>query len=93
MFAGQEQFIAWVGKDDGLIHQYSTHGSYPAYGDLEAYETWQTVTFSNFNDPFNIPSPPSAATDSADDGVDSAAHRTRLRDETHKARFATVTPR
>ena len=92
VLAGQERFTAWIGKDDGLIHQYSIYGIFPAYGDLEAYETWRTVTFSNFNVPFNIPAPQSAATDHAGDGADSAANPTRPQDETHQARFAIITP-
>ena len=68
----REEFVAWIGKDHGLIYRYSTYGSYPACGDLKAYVYWQTVTFSDFNDPFDIPSATDTGTGSADDGDDGA---------------------
>ena len=72
MLAGEEEFVALVGKSDGLIYQYSTHGSYPLYGDLKAYESWQTVTFSDFNEPFDIPAAPDGDGDSVEDGESDA---------------------
>ncbi len=68
MLAGEEEFVALIEKEDGLIYQYSTHGSYPVYGELKAYESWQTVTFSDFNEPFEIPSPPDSDNESDGDG-------------------------
>ena len=36
--AGSEEFTGWVGINDGLLHAYELHGSYPAFGELLQFE-------------------------------------------------------
>ena len=56
MLAGTEEFTGWVGIQDGLIHAYEVSGSYPAEGELLAFEFWYRVDFTNFNQPLTLPS-------------------------------------
>ena len=62
MLAGQERFSAWVGKENGLIYGYTNVGAYPAHDGLPAYQTTETVVFSDFNGPFEIPNPAESGT-------------------------------
>lgn len=57
MLSGEERFTAWISNDSGLIYGYTTSGSYPANGDPPAYQTLETVEFSNFNATFTLPNP------------------------------------
>ena len=54
--AGTENFVGWVGIGDGLIHAYEVSGSYPAQGELLAFESWYRVRFSEFDEPLELPS-------------------------------------
>ncbi len=56
MIAGTENFVGWVGIGDGLIHAYEVSGSYPAEGELLAFELWYRVRFSEFDQPLELPS-------------------------------------
>lgn len=56
MLAGSEEFVGWVGIEDGLIHAYEVSGSYPAEGELLPFEFWYRVDFSEFNEPLTLPS-------------------------------------
>ncbi len=56
MSGGREDFVGWVGVEDGLIHAYEVSGSYPAAGELLAFEFWYRVKFSEFNESLELPS-------------------------------------
>lgn len=55
MLAGTEIITVWVGKENGLIYRYMSEGTYPAEGELLAFTTWETITFSDFNGDLSIP--------------------------------------
>ena len=56
MLAGTEEFVAWVGIEDGLIHALEVSGSYPAAGELLAFQLWYRVRFSEFDEDLELPS-------------------------------------
>ena len=56
MLAGTEEFVGWVGIEDGLIHAYEVSGSYPGAGELLPFEFWYRVDFSDFNESLVLPS-------------------------------------
>lgn len=56
MSGGREDFVGWVGVQDGLIHAYEVSGSYPAAGELLPFEFWYRVRFSEFNESLELPS-------------------------------------
>lgn len=56
MLAGTEAFTGWVGVNDGLIHAFEVSASYPAEGELLAFESWYRVDFTDFNQSLTLPS-------------------------------------
>ena len=57
MLAGTVTVTAWLGAEDGLLHAYTTTGSFPAVGEAFAYQYTMEVRFSHFNEPLELPSP------------------------------------
>ncbi len=57
MLAGTVTVTAWFGAEDGLLHAYAMEGSFPAVGELFAYQYAMDVHFSHFNEPLELPSP------------------------------------
>lgn len=60
MLAGTVTVTAWLGAEDGLLHAYVMEGSFPAVGELFAYQYSMDVHFSHFNEPLELPSPNAA---------------------------------
>jgi len=56
MVAGREDFVGWVGVEDGLLHAFEVSGAYPAMGELLAFEFWYRMEFSEFDEPLELPS-------------------------------------
>lgn len=56
MLAGTEDFKGWMGVEDSLIHAYEVSGSYPAEGELLAFEFWYRVDCTDFNQLLTPPS-------------------------------------
>ena len=56
MLAGTEDFMGWVGVEDGLLHAFEISGAYPEVGELLAFQYWYRVEFSEFNQPLELPS-------------------------------------
>ena len=55
--AGSEEFTGWVGINDGLLHAYELHGSYPAFGELLQFEYSLRAEYFDFNEPLVLPTP------------------------------------
>ena len=55
--AGSEVVTGWVGVEDNLLHALETRGSFPASGELLAYEYRIRVEFFDFNEPLELPTP------------------------------------
>ena len=55
--AGSEEFTGWVGINDGLLHAYELHGSYPAFGELLQFEYSLRTEYFDFNEPLELPTP------------------------------------
>ena len=69
MLEGVEEFVGWIGVEDGLFHAFEVTASFPRVGELLPYQYWYRVEFSSFDEPLELPSVESAATESTRDGL------------------------
>ena len=56
MLAGIEEFVGWIGVDDGLFHAIEVSASFPGMGEFLPFQYWYRVAFSEFNEPLDMPS-------------------------------------
>ena len=56
MLAGIEEFVGWIGVDDGLVHAIEVSASFPGMGEFLPFQYWYRVAFSEFNEPLDLPS-------------------------------------
>ena len=56
MLAGVEEFVGWMGVDDGLFHAYEYLATFPGVGELLPFQYWYRVEYSEFNEPLELPS-------------------------------------
>ena len=69
MLAGVEEFVGWIGAEDGLIHAFEVSGAFPRVGELLPFQYGYRVEFSAFNEPLELPSVEATAIRSTGDGL------------------------
>ena len=69
MLAGVEEFVGWIGAEDGLIHAFEVSGAFPSVGELLPFQYGYRVEFSAFNEPLELPSVGATAIRSTGDGL------------------------
>ena len=51
MLAGVEEFVGWIGVEDGLFYAFEVSGAFPGVGELLPFQYGYRVEFSAFNEP------------------------------------------
>ena len=71
MLAGVEEFVGWIGIEDGLLHAFEVSASFPSVGELLSFQYGYRAEFSAFDEPLELPSVEAIAVRPTGDGLES----------------------
>ena len=69
MLAGVEEFVGWIGVEDGLLHAFEVNASFPGVGELLPFQYGYRAEFSAFDEPLELPSVEAIAARPTGDGL------------------------
>ena len=69
MLAGVEEFVGWIGAEDGLLHAFEVSGAFPGVGELLPFQYGYRAEFSAFDEPLELPSVEAIAVRPTGDGL------------------------
>ena len=69
MLAGVEEFVGWLGVEDGFLHAFEVSASFPSVGELLSFQYGYRAEFSAFDEPLELPFVEAAGVRSNGDGL------------------------